>query len=386
MLVYSRAFRRLPEANLSEVLMYRLSTLRLPFLLLSFLSLVASSAMAKPKPVAAQPCTAAAPECTEWVQLAGGPARSMIYRTYALNALNPNVRRALIMVHGTNRNPDHYFRTAAGAAFLANALGDTIVIAPAFFSSDKGCNDKLQENEVSWSCRGDSWRSGGVSISNSNLTSFDFMDELLHRLADKKFFPNLNAIVIAGHSAGGQFVARYEMAGRVADTLGVAVSYAIANPSSYAWPDASRPLPVDDGAPESAIAAWKSEAPHANFSYGPFDATKAEKYNLWPYGLVGRSSGYTAKSTDEELLKQLASRNATYLISQVDTLPLGGFDGSPNAMAQGATRRARGEAFVKYTNEKYGAKGKILIIPECGHNDRCVYTTDAALSVIFPPL
>ena len=33
---------------------------------------------------------------------------------------------------------------------------------------------------------------------------------------------------------------------------------------------------------------------------------------------------------------------------QVDTLPLGGFDSSCPAMAQGATRRARGEAFAAF--------------------------------------
>jgi len=88
--------------------------------------------------------------------------------------------------------------------------------------------------------------------------------------------------------------------------------------------------------------------------------------------------------TDEQLKKQLVSRPTTYLLSQVDTLPLGGFDGSPAAMAQGATRRARGEAFVTYIDEKMGAKSKMLIVPECGHNDRCVYTTDAVLAVIFP--
>jgi hypothetical protein len=35
-------------------------------------------------------------------------------------------------------------------------------------------------------------------------------------------------------------------------------------------------------------------------------------------------------------------------------------------------------------NEKLGAKHNVLIIPECGHNDRCVYTTDEVLPVIFP--
>jgi hypothetical protein len=53
-------------------------------------------------------------------------------------------------------------------------------------------------------------------------------------------------------------------------------------------------------------------------------------------------------------------------------------------MAQGPTRRARGEAFVKYITETLGAKHKVLIVPECGHNDRCVYTTPEVLPVIFP--
>ncbi len=330
------------------------------------------------------PCTSATPECTDWVLLSGGPARGLIYRTFSLSAPNPAIHRALIMVHGTLRNPDHYFRTATTAAFLDGALDDTIIIAPGFFSADKGCNDKLEENQVSWSCRGDSWRSGGTSLSNKGLASFDFVDEILTRLADKKMFPNLKAIVIAGHSAGGQFVARYEMANRVGDTLGVPVSYVVANPSSYAWPDATRPLPVDDAAPENAVAGWKKETSHTAFSYGSYDATKDPKYDLWPYGLEQRTSGYTVGMTDDQLRKQLASRTTTYLISQVDTLPLGGFDGSPSAMAQGATRRARGEAFVNYINQHLGAQGKIMIIPECGHNDRCVYTTDTVLPVIFP--
>jgi hypothetical protein len=65
-------------------------------------------------------------------------------------------------------------------------------------------------------------------------------------------------------------------------------------------------------------------------------------------------------------------------------LPLGGFDASPGAMAQGPTRRARGEAFVKYITETLGAKHPVQIVAECGHNDRCVYTTDDVLPVIFP--
>ncbi len=335
---------------------------------------------------AAAPCTSASTKCTEWVALGDGQARSLIYSSYPLGVRNANVRRALIMVHGTLRNADHYFTTATGSAFLADALGDTVVISPAFHSSDRGCQDKLEPNEVSWSCGGDSWRSGGAAASNPNLTSFDFIDHPLKKLADEKVFPNLKEVVIAGHSAGGQFVSRYEMSNRVHESLGVSVCYVVSNPSSYAWPDATRALPVDDAAPAAAVAGWNEETPHTKFSYGAFGIAKAPNYDRWPYGLENRTSGYTTKISDEQLKKQLASRPTTYLLSQVDTLPLGGFDGSAQAMAQGATRSARGEAFVKYINEHLGASAKVQVIPECGHNDRCVYTTDAALPVIFPPI
>jgi pimeloyl-ACP methyl ester carboxylesterase len=325
-------------------------------------------------------CSTATAACTEWVAHGRGPARSMIYRTYSLDARNDTIRRAVVMVHGTNRNADHYFTTATAAAFLAGALDDTVVISPRFTA----CTDKLETNEVGWSCTGDSWRSGGMAATHPELASFDFMDEIVKKLANKTIFPNLKAIVVTGHSAGGQFVARYQMSNRVHDTVKTAMTYVVANPSSYAWPDATRPLAVDDAAPENAKGAWETEKPHTKFSYGAFEGAACQNYDRWPAGLQNRTVGYTAKTTDDQLKKQLASRPTTYLLGQVDTLPLGGFDSSCQAMAQGATRRARGEAFVKYVNEQLGAKHAIQIVPECGHNDRCVFTTDAVLPLIFP--
>jgi pimeloyl-ACP methyl ester carboxylesterase len=333
---------------------------------------------------AAAACTTATPACTEWVTLDGGPARSLVYRSLPLTVRNDGVRRALIMVHGTNRNADHYFSTAVSAAFLANALADAVVISPRIASRDRTCTDTLAPDEVSWSCTGDSWRSGGTAESHPRLTSFDFVDQILRTLANKSVFPNLQLIVVAGHSAGGQFVARYQMANRIHDTLGIPIRYVIANPSSYAWPDATRVLPAGDGASDAAKGAWETEKVHTDFTYGPFDASACAGYNQWPFGLENRKGGYTAAISDEQLKKQLVARPATYLLGQVDTLPLGGFDSSCSAMAQGATRRARGEAYVKYVNERLGARHSVQIVSECGHNDRCVYTTDKVLPVIFP--
>src|SRR5207253_10950637 len=145
-------------------------------------------------PAYAQPCTTATPGCTEWITLAT-PARSLIYRTFPLDTKNEKITRALVMVHGAGRDADNYFRTAIAAAFLAGALEDTIVIAPRFASNDgRGCRDTLAANEINWNCSGDSWRSGGLASSHSQLTSYDLMDNIIRRLTRKELLPNIQAI------------------------------------------------------------------------------------------------------------------------------------------------------------------------------------------------
>src|SRR5271156_222612 len=83
----------------------------------------------------AGPCITADRSCTEWVALGGGPARSLVYRTYSLDTRNESITRALLVVHGAGRDADNYFRTALAAAFLAGALENTVVVAPRFASS-----------------------------------------------------------------------------------------------------------------------------------------------------------------------------------------------------------------------------------------------------------
>jgi hypothetical protein len=172
--------------------------------------------------------------------------------------------------------------------------------------------------------------------------------------------------VVAGHSAGGQFVTRYEMSNRVHETLGVPVTYVVANPSSYAYLDNTRP-------------AGENAATFRVFG----DGRNCTTYDHWPYGLQGRT-GYASKESDDQLKKQLASRPTTYLLGEIDILPLGGFDSSCPAMAQGPTRRARGEAFAKYVKEKFAADHKVQIVSECGHNARCMFTSEETLPILFP--
>jgi len=351
-------------------------------LLLAIPPVAAAQKTAQRPAAAPAPCTHAVTACERWVVFGADPARTMVYASYPLDRRNPHITRALIMVHGAGRNADHYFETAMSATFLANAMENTIVIAPRFAQG----HDSVAANEILWPSREGNWRAGGTLPSNPALSSFAAVDEIVRRLANKRVFPNLTRVVITGHSAGGQFTTRYEMANRIDGTLGVAMSYVVANPSSYAWPTALRPLPVGDANPATAVNEAlepDGEKVHGNFTYGPFDSTKAPHYNRWPAGLDSLT-GYAASETPAQLRHQLATRHTTYLLGQVDVLPLGGFDSSPSAMAQGPTRRARGEAFAKFVTDSLGGHPNVIIVPECGHNDRCIFTTDVVFPAIFP--
>jgi pimeloyl-ACP methyl ester carboxylesterase len=315
---------------------------------------------------AAQPCTTATQECTRWVKL-GGESRSLVYSNYPLDKKKENITRALIVVHGAGRDADNYFRTGLAATFLAGGLDNTMVISPRFASNNGNCRDTLAANEVSWPCSGHSWRSGGVANNDAKLTSYDFMDAVVRALTRKENFPNLKSIVISGHSAGGQFATRYGMANQIHDSAGVPITYVVSNPSSYSYLDPERPG-------------------GANNELRPFgDARNCTTYDNWPYGLKNRV-GYASKISDEQLKKQMAARPMTYLLGELDVLPLDGFDSSCPAMAQGPTRFARGQAYAAYVKANYNAPHQVVAVPLCGHHARCMFTSEAALPVLFPKM
>lgn len=336
------------------------------------------------------PCTT--DTCTEWVSLSAGSPRLLIYRSYPLETPNRGVTRAVILVHGGGRNASEYFRTALASAFLAGALEDTLVVAPRFASNTgapansdgASCLDMLAPNEANWGCedqRPDSWRNGSPAIGNATVTSYDFLDEILRKLTQRDAFPNLRSIVIAGHSGGAQFTLGYAIANQSHDRLAAGITYVVSNPDRLVYLDASRPTvaayPVAASAPGFVSTATGDV-------FAPFaDAPNCGTYNNWQYGLENRN-GYAARLTDEQLRKQFSARPVTYLLGALDILPVAGFDNSCPAMAQGPTRFARGLAYGKYAMEKYGARHKTVVITTCGHNDRCMFTANDALPLLFP--
>ncbi|MGH8616316.1 MAG: alpha/beta fold hydrolase [Burkholderiales bacterium] len=305
----------------------------------------------------AAPCVTATEACGQWLTLDAGGAKAFVYATQPLGTRNPAITRALVLVHGAQRNADAYFRTAVAAASQAGALDDTLVIAPRFSANDgRACKDTLAAGEINWPCAGNSWRAGGAVRGNPALTSFDFADAILRALANKDAYPNLARIVFAGHSGGAQFAVRYAMANQVHDSLGVPVTYVVASPSSYAYLDASRPVP---------------------------DTAGCTGYNRWPYGLQGRR-GYAARLTDSQLRKQFLARPVSYLVGALDTQPNYQMDTSCPAMMQGPQRLARTQAFVEALGRNYRSQPPLLVVAGCGHEQDCVLRAAPVLPVLFP--
>src|SRR5262245_8068190 len=335
-----------------------------------------------PCSVAAQCSVTTTSACTEFVNVGGGPRQIMVYRSHPLTTQDPGVTRALIVVHGAERAARYEYRSALAGAYLAGALDNTVVVAPRFATNDgSNCTDSLQANELNWECdvqRVD-WRLGGAARNDSSMSSFDAMDAILQTIARGGAFPGLRSIVVAGHSAGGQFVTLYAMTNRVHDSLGVDVSYVVANASAYAYLDDRRPS-----------AGWlaKSNAldpgDTTRIAFAPFTGARdCAAYGTWPFGLAHRPP-YARRSSDAQLLRQATQRPVTYLLSELDVRPPGGFFGSCAGMAQGTTRLARGLAFVSYMAQLNHAPHRSIVIEACGHDPRCVYAADEARAALFP--
>lgn len=352
---------------------------------------------------AAAPCVEAASACTEWIGMPQS-MRALVYRSYPLTARNESVTRAVIVVHGGSRDANVNFTHLLAAAFLGHALDDTVIVSPRFASNEESlgreagsgnsvaaaraaARDSLAANELNWSSQfGVShWNAGGSAL-NAGVTSYEVIDEILRRLANKATFPNLKSIVVAGHSSGGQFVSRYQMVNRVHEALGTKVTYLVSNPGAYTYLDNLRPTasaipPNVSSAVSGYIALGSAKPPPAFVPYS--DGRNCTTYDAWPYGINNRVA-YSAASTDEQLKKQVVTRPTTFLLGELDILPLVNFDISCAAMAQGASRLARGLAFSRYLRDNYGAQHKTVVVDGCGHNTRCMLTADAALPLLFP--
>ncbi len=311
-------------------------------------------------PAASHPplqCVAVAPACME--RLALGLGRYLpLYRTYALGLRDVRVERAVVVVHGTDRNADDYFATVVAAIQAAGTLPVTLVVAPRF----QVLEDAPPPDEPYWTSEG--WKRGDLSASDSPLTrisSFAAADTLLRVLADSSRFPNLKSVVVTGHSAGGQFTHRYAGSSPASDALrGLPARFVVANPSSYLWLGPERPADGEFALPDIASCAT---------------------WNDWPYGTANRNT-YARESDDAGIRTRLTRRDVRILLGDADTLTAD-LDQSCPANLQGRRRFDRGRALVRFMDRYFpGHDHRESVIPGIGHSSRGMYGSVAGIAAL----
>jgi hypothetical protein len=190
----------------------------------------------------------------------------------------------------------------------------------------------------------------------ARVSSFEVLDLLIAEISTPNRYPDLRDIVVAGHSAGGQFVHRYA-AGTRADQdpslaeRGVRVRYVVANSSSYLYM-----VPVDYGP-----------------SFSACDGVDEYKYGLNDLNTYMRAVGA------EAIQASYPRKDVTILLGRLDHAALDpSKDDSCEGLAQGAHRLNRGIRFVRALDDYYGAGNhdtRVAIVPGVGHSASGIFAS-----------
>ena len=271
----------------------------------------------------------------------------------------PAVTRAVIAVHGAARNADVYLRSVEAARDAAGVAAETVLlIVPQFLTqADIGAHG-LPADAVRWTP--EAWKDGRPALGPAPLSSFEALDAILGRLADKAVFPGLRRVVVAGHSAGAQLVQRYAVAGKgetVLTARGVRVRYAVANPSSYLW-----------------FGDLRLAAP---------DTRACPGLDRWKYGLT-EPPPYVGAVDDLEM--RYINRDVVYLLGEADNDPNHpSLDRSCAAMAQGTTRYARGMQYMFHLELRHPnlVRHALFSVPGVAHDNAAMFASVCGMAALF---
>ncbi|MDI3275045.1 alpha/beta hydrolase [Pseudomonas sp. MDT1-16] len=270
------------------------------------------------------------------------------------------IERVLIIIHGRLRNAQTYRQSAEHAAEQAGQSATTLVIAPQFLNETDVALHPVADSVLRW--QGNDWMAGGLSTAPFSLSSYAALDEIIARIGDRKQFPDVKQIVIAGHSGGAQVVQRYALLGHDQPALKAAdiqVRYVIANPSSYAYFDERRPV--------------------------AFSHAGCPNFNRWKYGLANLPA-YADGQTPAQLKENYVKRDVVYLLGQQDIDPKQpALDKSCEAQAQGANRLIRGRNYFAYLKRLHpqGLSQQLIEVPGVGHDGEGMFNSPEGQKALF---
>lgn len=284
------------------------------------------------------------------------------HHSHRLFQRDPGIRHAVIVIHGTLRNPQAYFERMSKAAEKSSAQPKTLIIAPGFQTENE-----VASNGYYWSSGG--WKQGDLALNGrerTRISSFDVVDRLIAIVGDRTNFPAIETVAIIGHSAGGQFVNRYLSAANLVKGRELDVRFVVINPSSYMYPDGRRRQAG------KLLDADKLSQKFAN-------------YNQYRYGTEKLNSAMRRVGL-ERIKEQLLTRKCYYFAGTEDTADAY-LDMLPGAMVQGRHRFARFCNYRDYVavheDQRWRKNSKFTAIKGIGHSSSKMFATDQVRRVLF---
>lgn len=307
-----------------------------------------------------------------------------------IDQADPNVRRVVFSLHGVATNAGDYFRNMMAAAELVpGALDETLVIGPKLMTRAFANDHDLSPTDVFWNTSSDRFWGGESGSSERHprtvtISAFEIYDRMLTEIADPERFPNLEIIVLAGHSGGGQFMNRYAMASpfedEVARPRGIHVRYVVAQPSTHTYLTGER---VDAG-----------DRTRQRFRTPPAEEVEGcDAWDVYGSGLQGLENWpYMARVGAERMRERYRERDVVYFHGMDDSDPEDSqLARGCAAMLQGAHRLERGITYYNYIHHLYGTGNhnhRIAFTARVGHDHARMWASDEGLLFLFdhPPV
>jgi hypothetical protein len=297
-----------------------------------------------------------------------GTAQLPLYVSADWSKPQAGIVRGVLVFHGILRNADVYYGHGQKALEQAGPAGDgTLLIAPQFLTDFDVAAHRLSADTAGWDH--EAWMGGAPAQTPVAVSSFDAIDAILARLADRTLFPNLRLVVVAGHSGGAQVVQRYAVVGKAGpalETRGVHVRYVVANPSTYLYFTAERP------GPDGRLGAFA-------------DAAACPQFDDWKYGFAHGVPPYVG-ATPAVLEAQYVRRDVVYLLGTLDLDPdHPTLDKTCMGKAEGPFRFARGHAYFAQLQARGATQlqHRLFDVAGVGHDGGKMLASACGLYALF---
>ncbi|WFC98773.1 hypothetical protein MYAM1_001505 [Malassezia yamatoensis] len=251
-------------------------------------------------------------------------AKAPFYVNSHLN--HEKIRRAVIILPGQWRDSWNFINLLGNAYRVAQKYdeldvesGELLMLSPVFFNQKDHGAGALKSNEIYFKNSG--WFVGGTTRGPAGfegISSYTVLDHFVDFALNSTRFPNLNHVVIVGHSMGAQTVMRYSLL-RKSDGNDNRISYWVGNPGSFLYLNDQR----------------NASTSHCSSS------------NDFPYGLDGKFPKYARSESKNKhnLLRRFQNRRVHYSFGLDDN---GGQSDKCAVKVQGPNRISRGAFWIQH--------------------------------------